>query len=109
MLIEKAVVSKVSTAPNEVSAAPLIAEFAPSVIITDRTDTETADRLSFYFQHKDYAVKVVVVGWNDDKIAVYSRDMVQPATIENLAKAISRHGYAKLRNKKENSNFTTVV
>ena len=101
--------STVTTAPNEVSAGSLIAEFAPSVIIIDRTDTESADGLSFCFQHKDYTVKVVVVGWNDDKIAVYSRAMVQPATIENLTRAISTHGYAKLRNKKEDSDFTTVV
>lgn len=82
--------SIVTTAPNEVSAGSLVAEFNPSVIVIDRTDTEAADALSFCFQHKDYPVKVVVVGWNDDKIAVYSRARVQPATIQNLIRAIQR-------------------
>ena len=88
LLIEKAVGSIITTAPNEVSAGSLVAEFNPSVIVIDRPDTEAADDLSFCFQHKDYPVKVIVVGWNDDKIAVYSRATVQPATVENLTRAI---------------------
>jgi len=88
LLIEKAVVSVVTTALNKVSAGPLVTEFNPSVIVIDCPDTEAADDLSFCFQHKDYPVKAIVVGWNDDKIAVYSRAAVQPATIENLISAI---------------------
>ena len=76
------------TAPNEVGACSLVAEFNPNAIVIDRPDIEAADDLSFCFQHKDYPVKVIVVGWNDDKIAVYSRATVQPATIENLISAI---------------------
>ena len=92
--------SIVTTTPNEVSAGSLVAEFNTSVIVTDRPDTEAADDLSFCFQHKEYPVKAIVVGWNDDKIAVYSRATVQPATIENLMKFIIAESGVRLRGMK---------
>jgi len=90
LIIEEAMPAVVTTVPDGVSAARLMAEFTPSVIVIDRPDTAAVD-LNFFFQHEDYPVKVVVIGWNDDKIAVYSRPTVQPATIRNLIKVIRKN------------------
>jgi len=87
LIIEEAISAVVTTAPDGVGAARLMAEFTPSVIVIDRPDTAAVD-LNFFFQHEDYPVKVVAIGWNDDKIVVYSRSTVQPATIQNLIKVI---------------------
>jgi len=79
----------VTIASNEASAPQLSSELAPGVIVIDRPDTK-ATSLDFFFQHQDYPVRVVVVGWNDDKIAVYSRSTVQTATLRNLIKGIKK-------------------
>lgn len=98
LIIEEAALATVTTAPDEVSAARLVAEFAPGVIVIDRPDTGAAD-LNYLFQHQDYPVKVIVIGWNDDKIAAYSRQALQTATLQNLIKVI--------RETKESSQATT--
>ena len=87
LIIEEAALATVTTAPDEVSATRLVAEFAPSIIVIDRPDAGAAD-LNYLFQHQDYPVKVVVIGWNDNKIAAYSRRAVQTATLRNLIKVI---------------------
>ena len=87
LIIEKAISATVTTAPNGVNAAIRRPAFTPNVIIIDRPDTAAVD-LKLFFQHEEYPAKVVVIGWNDDKIAVYSRSTVQPATIQNLIKVV---------------------
>ena len=89
-LIEEAVSATVITAPNERSAARLVAELAPTTIIIGRPDTG-AEGLGYLFQHQDQVVKVVLLGWSDDKLAVYCRQAVQPATQRNLMEAISEN------------------
>ena len=63
LIIKEAMPAVVTIAPDGVSTARLMAEFTPSVIVIDRPDTAAVD-LNFFFQHEDYPVKVMVIGWN---------------------------------------------
>ncbi|MFC1916145.1 hypothetical protein ACFLW4_05590 [Chloroflexota bacterium] len=89
LTVEKAGLMTVATASDEISAARLASELAPSVIVLDRPDTRATD-LDSFFQGEDYSIKVVVIGCNDDKIAVYSRSTGRTATLQNLIKAIKK-------------------
>ena len=88
--IEEGGSGTVITASNERSAARLVAELAPTTIVIDRPDIG-AEGLGYLFQHQEQVVKVVVLGWSDDKLAVYCRQAVQPATQRNLMEAISEN------------------
>lgn len=87
LLIEEAGLGTVITASSDNSAARLAQELAPSVTVLDRPDTRPTN-LKQFFRRQNHSEKVVVVGWNDDKIAVYSRCMVEAATLKNLIKVI---------------------
>ena len=78
----------VITAPDEHTAARLVAELAPTTIVIDRPDIGV-EGLGYLFQYQEQVVKVIVIGWSDDKIAVYSRQAVQTATWQNLIEVMS--------------------
>ena len=87
MVIDETAAVTVTTAPNKEELTNLVAEFAPSITIVDQLDTEAID-LDQLFSHQDYPGKVILVGLNDDQMVIYSRERIQPATVENLNKAI---------------------
>ena len=87
-LIEEAGLATVITAPDEESAESLAVEVAPDIVVIDRPDTRVDD-LTYFSLGQDKPAKVVVLGWNDDKLAVYSCRLVLTATLQNLIKAIS--------------------
>ncbi len=87
-LIEKVGLARVITAPTEEGAERLADDFAPDVVVIDRGDTG-ANNLTRFFHKPDKPAKVIVLGWNDDRLAVYSRWPVLPATCENLIRAIT--------------------
>jgi len=86
-IIEEVTETTVTAARDEKTASSLAVELTPAVVVVERPDIQATD-LDCFFAHENHAVKVVVIGRNDDKIAVYSRLPVQAATQENLAKAI---------------------
>ena len=87
LIIEEATSATVTTADNEVSAVYLASELTPSVIVIDHSDTK-ASNLDSLFQHQGYPVRVVVIGRNDNMIAVYSRSKLRTATLQNFIKLI---------------------
>ena len=87
LIIEEETSAFVTIIPSEASASQLSPESAPGVIVIDQPDIK-AMGLDLLFQHQDYPVRIVVVGRNDDKIAVYSRSPAKAATLRNLIKVI---------------------
>jgi len=77
---------------NELSASRLISKYSPSFIVVDRPNTKDV-KLDRLFRSIDYPIKVVVIGWDDDKIAVFSRTALEKATRENLIKVIIENFY----------------
>lgn len=86
-LFEEGELSTVITAPDEKSAESLTAEVAPDIVVIDRPDTR-GDELVYFLPWRDKPAKVVVLGWSDNKLAVYCRRQVLPATLQNLLKAV---------------------
>ena len=80
----------VITVSNESSASRFISKCSPSVIVVDRPNTRDV-KLDRLFRSIDYPIKVVVIGWDDDKIAIFSRTSLGKATKENLTKVIADH------------------
>jgi DNA-binding NarL/FixJ family response regulator len=83
LIIEESIPASVTMADDGVSAARLVVELAPSVIVVDRPDTKASD-LDRLFQAQGFPSKVVIIGWDENKIAVYSRSEVETATLGNL-------------------------
>ena len=77
---------------NELSASRLISKYSPSVIVVDRPNTRDV-KLDRLFRSIDYPIKVVVIGWDDDKMAIFSRTALEKATRENLIRAIIENCY----------------
>jgi len=87
LIIEEETSAIVTIATDETSAPQLLSELAPGVIVIDRPDIK-ATGLDFLFQYQENPVRVMVVGWNDDKIANYTRSTAKAATLQNLIKII---------------------
>ena len=90
-IIEEAGWTAVITASNERSAAHLVAEIAPTTIVIDHPDIGV-EHLGYLFQHQDQAVNIVVIGWNDNRMVVYSRSAVHTATLGNLIELMTQYG-----------------
>ena len=88
-LIEEASGAQVVTAANEESARHFIAELAPRTIILDSPDSEVSN-LDCLFENPEKAVDVIVLGWKDNKLAIYSREVMESATSQNLFQALNR-------------------
>ena len=89
-LLIKEITFNVITTADEKSASSLITKYTPSVIVVDRPNAKTV-RLDSLFPRIDYPVRVVIVGLDDDKLALYSRPTVCKATRENLVKMITEN------------------
>jgi len=86
-LVEEAGLGTVITASDEESTKSRMAEVAPDVIVIDRPEAR-ADELTYFLLRENEQAKVVVYGWNDNKLAIYSCRHALPATLENLIKVI---------------------
>lgn len=89
-LLIKEIAFNVITTADEKSASSLITKYTPSVIVVDRPSAK-AVRLDSLFRRIDYPVKVVIVGLDDDKLALYSLPTLYKATRENLVKLITEN------------------
>lgn len=77
-LLEKAGRAEVGIASEEELLTGGIGESVPEVVVIDRAASEGRP-----FE-TDYPAKLVVIGPGDDRMAVYSRQDVHEATVDNL-------------------------
>lgn len=82
------------TSPDEESAESLCGGVAPDIVIVDRPNIEPYMPVRFLQEH-DKPVNVVLLGWDDGKLATYSRERVTPATVQNLVKVIKKLSSSK--------------
>lgn len=78
-------------ATSEKRALNLIEKHVPSVIVIDRPNTNDV-QLDYLLRHIDYPVKIVIIGWDDEKIAIHKHYTFDKATRENLIKVITENG-----------------
>ena len=86
-LVEESGLGTVITVSSLQAAKYRAVEVDPDVIVVERADAE-ADDLTCYSLWEHPRTKVVVYGWNDDKLVVYPRRTVLPATLQNLISVI---------------------
>ena len=68
-----------------------ILENRPEIIVVDLPYAVPHD-IEYLFQVQDNINKVVALGEHDDKLAVYSRELIQPATVSNLINMLVKGG-----------------
>jgi len=86
LIIENAGSAEVVTAHDEATAASLMADLTPRIVVVDRDAIEeNPDRAHF---DEDYPDKLVLISSTDDRMVVYSREKVDSATLENLLETI---------------------
>lgn len=79
-------VSEIVTSDEE-SASKLITKLKPDIVVIDRPDA-AVEGLLYFSQQEARPTKVIVVGWNDNKLTTYARPITVPASVENLTKII---------------------
>jgi len=79
-------VSEIVTADEE-NARKLIAKLEPDIVLIDRPDA-TFEGLLYFSQQEECPTKVIIVGWNDNKLTAYACPITVPASVENLTKII---------------------
>jgi len=85
--IEEAMPSALVTISGETGVKHIISEFAPGIILVDSTSAVAAS-LDHLFGQVEYPVKVIVIGFKDDQIHVYSQEKRLKASVENLITAL---------------------
>ncbi len=86
LIIENAGSAEVVTAEDEATAASLMADLTPRIVVVDRDAIEeNPDRSHF---DEDYPDKIVLISSNDDRMVVYLREKIDSATLENLLETI---------------------
>jgi hypothetical protein len=90
-IIEEAMPAALVTISGERGVKHIITEFAPGIMLIDRPSAE-ATNLDHLLGQVEYPVKVIVIGFNDDQIVVYSQVRRQTASFENLITALSENG-----------------
>ena len=86
-LIEEGGLAKVVVASDDEAALSLITEAQPDLIVTERPNTKVNGAM-YFGNAEDKPSRVVVLGWNDDKLAVYSRERVLPATTQHFIEVV---------------------
>jgi DNA-binding NarL/FixJ family response regulator len=77
------------TAPDEESAQSLCAGTAPDVVVIDRPHVGAYEPV-YFLPESDKRVKVVLLGWEDGRLAVCSCERVLPANLQNFANVIKK-------------------
>lgn len=86
LIIESAGSGEVVTAEDEATAASLMSNWTPRIVVVDRDNLEDdPDRIHF---DEDYPDKLVLISGTDDRMVVYSREKIDSATLENLLQTI---------------------
>ena len=82
-LLETAIVK----ATDEETAEQLCAGFVPDLIIVDRPKAKAYGQMCSLWALNSEAT-VILVGWEDNALAVFSCERVMPATLQNLIESV---------------------
>jgi len=86
-LVEETQQISVIMTSDEGRAEQLAAELEPDILVIDRPNT-IVNGLSYFSQQKERPTKVIVVGWDDGRLSVYTRPVTLLANTQNLAKIV---------------------
>lgn len=89
-IIEKSLPAAVTTVDSCEAATKYINAFSPGLIVLARPNVSPGS-IEALLQKDSDTVKLVVVGWEDDKIALYYRSRVRNATVQNLIEVIKEN------------------
>ncbi len=82
LIIENAGSGEVVTAPNEATAAIMMADVNPRIVVFDRDAIDEAQ--DKFKSEEDYPDRIVIIDSSHEKMVVYARSKVDAATLENL-------------------------
>jgi len=88
LIIEKAGSAEVLTAHDEATAASIMSDLTPRIVVIDRDSLEDHPERAHF--DADYPDKLVLISSTDDRMVVYSREKVDSATLENLLNTIEK-------------------
>jgi DNA-binding NarL/FixJ family response regulator len=88
-LIEDTGAATVIMAPDQESVPPRLRRASVDAVVLEKPNIELDDQACSLLQLYQPA-KVILLGWNDDRLAVYSRRLSLPATVKNLIGAITK-------------------
>jgi hypothetical protein len=74
-------------APDEETAEHLCAGCMPDLIIVDRPNVRAYGQVYSLLASNSEAT-VILLGWEDDELAVFSCERVMPATLQNLVESV---------------------
>ena len=86
-LIDEMLETAIIKAPDEETAEYLCAGFAPDLIIVDSLKAQAYGQMCSFWALNSEAT-VILLGWEDDELAVFACERVMPATLQNLAKSV---------------------
>lgn len=89
LIVQQATSMTVTTAPNTSSGVRLATRFKPAVIVIDAKQIDAAVPLPL-LERADSDVTVVAIDWEADRMVIYSRSAVLPATLDNLFEALRK-------------------
>lgn len=81
-LLERSGAREVLTASEEALAAPTLAELSPEVLIIDRSNFEGIEPEALF------PSTIIVLCPGTEQLAIYSRQEMQKATVDNLLRAL---------------------
>ena len=86
-LIEDTGTATVIMAPDQESVPPGLRGASVDAVVLEKPNIELDDQVCSLLQLYQPA-KVLLLGWNDDRLALYSHRLTLPATVKNLIGAI---------------------
>ena len=86
-LIDELFETAIVKAPDEETAEQLCAGFVPDLIIVDRPKAKAYGQMCSLWALNSEAT-VILVGWEDNDLAVFSCERVMPATLQNLIESV---------------------
>ena len=86
-LIETEGLATVFTAADENSAASLFNDVSPDIVLIEHSDTKSSDVPKF-LRCRDRPTRVIILGWNDNKLLDCFFQQEMEATVENIMKVI---------------------
>ena len=86
--IEKIASTKVTFAVNGKVRVELMSNHTYDFIIAVCKNLKVID-LNEFFRHLDHPAEIVVIGWNEEQMVVYSRSVLKRATLRNITKVLN--------------------
>ena len=97
-LVDEMLETAIIQAPDEETAEHLCAGFVPDLIIVDRPKAQAYGQMCSFWTSNGEAT-VILLGWEDNELAVFSCERVMPATLQNLIESV-KESLARARSNK---------